>query len=74
MAIKHNPTFSEAYYNRGNCLRRLNRHDEALASFNMAIEPDPNNVNAINSLSNLKHERPRFYKFLRIKCGSGIKK
>jgi len=59
MAIKHNPTFSEAYYNRGNCLRRLNRHDEALASFDMAIEPDPNNVNAINSLSNLKHKKTK---------------
>jgi tetratricopeptide (TPR) repeat protein len=47
MAIKHNPTLSEAYNNRGNCLRKLNRHDEALASYDMAIKHDPNNENAI---------------------------
>jgi tetratricopeptide (TPR) repeat protein len=49
MAIKHNPTNSEAYNNRGNCLYNLNRLDEALASYDMVIKHNPNNVNAINN-------------------------
>ena len=40
MAIKHNPTYSEAYNNRGNCLTFLNRLDEAIASCDMAIKHD----------------------------------
>jgi Flp pilus assembly protein TadD len=49
MAIKHNPTHSYAYNNRGACLHNLNRLDEALASYDMALKHNPNYVNAINN-------------------------
>ena len=48
MAIKHNPTDSDAFVGRGICLYRLNRFDEALASCDMALKHNPNDVNAIN--------------------------
>ncbi len=41
MAIKHDPTYSEAYFERGVCLCKLNRLEEALASFSMAIKHNP---------------------------------
>jgi len=49
MAIKHNPTNSLAFNNRGTCLFNLNRLDEALASFDMALKHNPNNSLAINN-------------------------
>ncbi len=49
MAIKHDPTDSYAYNNRGLCLDDLNRLDEALASFDMAIKHNPNHSIAINN-------------------------
>ncbi len=41
MAIKHDPTYSRAYYERGVCLSGLKRLEEALASFSMAIKHNP---------------------------------
>ena len=49
MAIKHDPTESEAYNSKGACLSDLNRLKEALASYDMAIKHNPNNVQAINN-------------------------
>jgi tetratricopeptide (TPR) repeat protein len=49
MAIKHNPTYSMAYNNRGVCLEDLNRFEDAIASYDMAIKHNSNNVNAINN-------------------------
>ena len=48
MAIKHNPTHSRAYNNRGLCLIYLNRREEALVAYDMAIKHNPNNEDAIN--------------------------
>ena len=52
MAIKLNPTYSEAYYNRGECLRGLYRFEEAVVSFDMAIKHNPTNSFAYNSRRN----------------------
>ena len=41
MAIKHNPTHSGAYNNKGNCLYQLNRIEDAIASYDMAIKHNP---------------------------------
>jgi len=49
MAIKHNSTNSEAYNGRGVCLSDLNRLDEALAAYDMALIHNPNNETAINN-------------------------
>ena len=35
------PDYAEAYYNRGMALLELKRHDEALASYNKAVELKP---------------------------------
>ncbi len=35
MAIKHNPTYSMAYFNRGLCLSDLNRLEDAIASYDL---------------------------------------
>jgi tetratricopeptide (TPR) repeat protein len=37
LALKLNPAYAEAYANRGNLHRRFNRHDLAIADFEMAI-------------------------------------
>jgi tetratricopeptide (TPR) repeat protein len=44
MAIKHDPTDSEAYSKRGLCLSKLNRYEEALASYDMAIKHNPTDL------------------------------
>ncbi len=49
MAIKHDPTYSYAYYNRGDCLERLNRLEEALAVNDMALKHNPNHSLAIKN-------------------------
>ena len=40
-AIELNPTFAEAYNNRGGVKKALNRYDEAIADYDRAIELDP---------------------------------
>ncbi len=52
MAIKHKPTCSDAYYNRGICLKALNRLEEAIASYDMAIQHNPTNFKAYNNRGN----------------------
>jgi Flp pilus assembly protein TadD len=49
MALKHNPTNTKAYNNKGVCLERLNRLDEALAAYDMVIKHDPTNEPIINN-------------------------
>ena len=49
MAIKHNPTYSMAYYNRGSVLDDLNRLEEAIASYDMAIKHNPTDSSAYNN-------------------------
>jgi tetratricopeptide (TPR) repeat protein len=49
MAIKHDPTNSNAYNNRGNCLYHLNRKEEALVSYDMAIKHNPTYSYAYNN-------------------------
>ncbi|KJV70504.1 tetratricopeptide repeat family protein [Orientia tsutsugamushi str. TA716] len=46
MAIKYQPDFSEAYYNKGIALNELGRHQEAIESCNLAIKYDSDNVYA----------------------------
>src|SRR5207253_7584466 len=40
-AIALNPSLAEAYYNRGNALRALKRHEEALTDYDKAFEINP---------------------------------
>jgi tetratricopeptide (TPR) repeat protein len=47
MAIKHNPTDSQAYYNRGVCLDIQNRLDEKIVSYDKAIQYNPTNSKEI---------------------------
>ena len=53
MGIKHNPTDSVAYNNKGACLDELNRLNEALASYDMALIHNPNYELAINNRKDL---------------------
>ena len=57
-AIALKPDFAEAHFNRGNALRDLRRHEEALASYNTAIALKPDfaeaHNNRGNALSNIK--------------------
>ncbi len=53
MAIKHNPTFTEAFFAKGICLRDLNRLEEELAVNDMAIKHDPNYSLAIKNRKDL---------------------
>ncbi len=50
MAIKHNPSSSDAYCSRGNCLKQLNRFDEALVAYDMAIKHNPTYSMAHNGI------------------------
>jgi Flp pilus assembly protein TadD len=49
MAIKHDPTDSDAFNGKGACLEKLNRLVEALAFYDMAIKHNPNNETAKNN-------------------------
>jgi Flp pilus assembly protein TadD len=49
MAIKHNPKYSLEYNGKGACLDELNRQEEAIASYDMALKHNPNNVTIINN-------------------------
>ena len=48
-AIRLNPRFAGAYYNRGTVWRAKGENDRALADYNEAIRLDPRNANAYNS-------------------------
>ena len=51
-AIALNPSYADAYYNRGIALVDLKRFDEALASYDKAIMIEPDNVYVFNNLAN----------------------
>ena len=53
MAIKQDPTFTEAFFAKSICLRDLNRLEEALAVNDMALKHNPNHVNAIKDRKDL---------------------
>ncbi len=59
MAIKHKPTYSDAYYNRGICLNALNRQDEAIASYDSAIKYNPTNSDAYFKRGNCLYDLNR---------------
>ncbi|KJV72425.1 tetratricopeptide repeat protein [Orientia tsutsugamushi] len=54
MAIKYQPDFSEAYYNKGIALNELGRHQEAIESCNLAIKYDSDNVYAYQLANELQ--------------------
>ena len=45
-AIELNPTYAEAYFNKGVCLSNLNFKSEAINMYNKAIELNPNFIDA----------------------------
>ena len=47
--ISLNPNDSDAYYNKANSLRMLNRFEESVKSYNKAIELNPNYSEAYNN-------------------------
>jgi len=54
LAIRMNPTYAEAYSNRGNVHRRAGRHEEAIADYDMALRnghPHPKYVFAWQGMS-----------------------
>ena len=57
MSIK--PDNASAYSNLGNALKNLNRFEEALSSFDKAIEINPNFADAYFKLSNIFLNIPR---------------
>ncbi len=52
-ALALSDNYAEAYYNRANALRDLNRVDDAIASYDRAIALDPEFADAHNNRSNL---------------------
>ena len=50
-AITYQPKYSEAHYNRGRVLLRLNRLKDALASFKITLELNPGNVGVYNVIA-----------------------
>jgi tetratricopeptide (TPR) repeat protein len=40
-AIELDPHYADAYYNKGEVLRRFERYDDALVLYNLAVEADP---------------------------------
>lgn len=41
----------KAFFNRGNCLRRLGRLEDSVADLRSAVELEPNNASAHNNLA-----------------------
>ena len=66
-AIRLDPNFALAYYNKGVALRALKRYEEALSAFEQAIRLDPNEANAYRNkgiaLSALKRYEEAFSAF-----------
>ena len=51
------PYDADAHFLRGNALRDNNRNDEALASYNKAIELDPNHILALKNRKELLNKK-----------------
>ncbi len=54
-AIRLNPDYAEAYYNRGNAKNALGRHDDAIADYDEAIRLNPDDAEAYNNRGNVKN-------------------
>ncbi|KJV51565.1 TPR repeat family protein [Orientia tsutsugamushi str. Gilliam] len=46
MAIKYNPNYAKAYYNKGVCLNKLEQYKEAIENYDLAIKYNPNDAKA----------------------------
>jgi protein O-GlcNAc transferase len=46
-AVKHDPKLAPAHFARGCALQRMNRHAEAIGSFNAAVKLDPRDTDAL---------------------------
>src|SRR2546421_3382968 len=55
-AIRLDPNFAPAYYNKGSALMELKRYQEALAAYEQPIRLDPNDANAYNYKGNALNE------------------
>ncbi|WP_375318661.1 tetratricopeptide repeat protein [Candidatus Tisiphia endosymbiont of Oplodontha viridula] len=42
LAIKYDPNYVQAYYNKGMTLEKLGKHQEAKKNFNLAVKYKPN--------------------------------
>jgi tetratricopeptide (TPR) repeat protein len=59
-AIEKNPKFAEAYNNRGNAHRDLNKLQKAFADYNKAISLNPNYVHAYNNRGNIYYDLKKY--------------
>lgn len=50
-AIRENPSFANAHYNKGAMMRRLGRFNDALACFRQAVKADPDFALAYNDIA-----------------------
>ena len=55
-AIERNPTYAEAYNNRGNAKHDLGQHEAAIADLDQAIKLDPTYAEAYYNRGTAKHE------------------
>jgi Flp pilus assembly protein TadD len=59
-AIQKNPKFAEAYNNRGNAYRDLNKLQKAFADYNQAIRLKPNYVQAYSNRGNIYYDLKKY--------------
>ena len=59
-AIAENPQFAEAYNNRGNAYRDLNKLQEAFSDYNQAIRIKPDYVEAYNNRGNIYYDLKKY--------------
>ena len=59
-AIAKNPKFAEAYNNRGNAHRDLNKLQKAFADYNKAISLNPKYVKAYNNRGNIYYDLKKY--------------
>jgi hypothetical protein len=59
-AIQKNPKFAEAYNNRGNAYRDLNKLQKAFADYNQAIRLKKNYVKAYNNRGNIYYDLKKY--------------
>jgi len=50
LAIKYNPSFTEAHYNKGNCMKELNEPAKAIECYRRAIMCNPKYFHAHNNM------------------------
>jgi tetratricopeptide (TPR) repeat protein len=59
-AIRLDPNYASAHYNKGNSLGNLQRYDEAIRAFDQAIRLDPNYAAAYYNKGNSLHNLQRY--------------